>query len=135
MAIITCTVSGTIVVSPQGVVNGPVASASGGTAPYTYKWYRGATSGFTPDTVNGTNQISNSADNPAYLIHFAPTGVWYYKCVATDNIGDTAGTSAASGPITVVQDATTFTMDVSGDGAFSPNAGASEYFNQDRTVS
>lgn len=135
MASITCSVSGTIAVNFRGVVSGPVASASGGTAPYTYKWFRGTSASFSPDTTNFTNQINNCSDNPAALTDIVPNGVtFYYKCVATDNVGDTAGTSSAtSGIINNNVDGTFHTFDVSGAGSITPNAGASQYFVPDST--
>lgn len=63
------------------------AVATGGTAPYTYQWYRSTTSGFTP---GGGNILGGQT-----ALQLDDTGLtqgvaYYYKVVATDNVSATA---------------------------------------------
>jgi hypothetical protein len=66
------------------------AAATGGTAPYTYQWYRSTTSGFTPGAGNIIAGATSLTLNDSGLI---PNTQYYYKVIATDS-GSVAGTSA-----------------------------------------
>lgn len=66
------------------------AVATGGTAPYTYQWYRSTTSGFTP---GGGNIIAGATSLTLSDSGLIPNTQYYYKVVATDS-GAVAGTSA-----------------------------------------
>lgn len=78
------------------------AVATGGTAPYTYQWYRSTTSGFSPSggnilTGKTSLQLSDSA--------LIPNTTYYYKVVATDSAGTPA--TATSSQLAVVTDSET----------------------------
>lgn len=66
------------------------AVATGGTAPYTYQWYRSTTTGFTP---GGGNIITGATSLSLSDSGLIPNTVYYYKVVATD-AGSVAGTSS-----------------------------------------
>lgn len=56
-------------------------AATGGTAPYTYQWYRSVTSGFTP---GGGNLIAGATALTLNDTGLIPNTQYYYKVVATD---------------------------------------------------
>lgn len=63
------------------------ATPTGGTAPYTYQWYRSTASGFTPD---GSSLLAGQT-----AITLSDTGLsrltaYYYKVVVTDSVAATA---------------------------------------------
>lgn len=64
-------------------VNATVTSATGGTTPYTYQWYRSTAAAFTPGAGNIlTGKTSTTlADTTA-----AANTIYYYKVVATDAV-------------------------------------------------
>lgn len=66
------------------------AAATGGTAPYTYQWYRSTTSGFTPGGGNILTGQTALTLNDSGLI---PNTTYYYEVIATDS-GSVAGSSA-----------------------------------------
>lgn len=66
------------------------AAATGGTAPYTYQWYRSTTTGFSPGAGNIIAGATSLTLNDTGLI---PNTPYFYKVVATDS-GSVAGTSA-----------------------------------------
>lgn len=67
-----------------------VAAAAGGTAPYTYQWYKSFTTGFTPGAaylIPGATALTLTDQN------LLPNTNYFYKVVATDSVAAT-GTSA-----------------------------------------
>lgn len=66
------------------------AVATGGTAPYTYQWYRSTTTGFTP---GGGNIIAGATSLTLNDTGLIPNTAYFYKVVATDS-GSVAGTSS-----------------------------------------
>lgn len=66
------------------------AAATGGTAPYTYQWYRSTTTGFSPGGGNILTGQTALTLNDSGLV---PNTVYYYKVVATDS-GAVASTSS-----------------------------------------
>lgn len=66
------------------------AVATGGTAPYTYQWYRSTTSSFSP---GAGNIIAGATSLTLADTGLIPNTLYYYKVVATDS-GSVAGTSA-----------------------------------------
>lgn len=62
-------------------------AASGGTAPYSYQWYRSVTSGFTP---GGGNIISGATSLSLSDSGLIPGTQYYYKLVAIDSAGSPA---------------------------------------------
>lgn len=66
------------------------AVATGGTAPYTYQWYRSTTTGFSPGVGNIISGATALTLNDSGLI---PNTIYYYKVIATDS-GAVAGTSS-----------------------------------------
>lgn len=58
------------------------AVATGGTAPYSYQWYRSTTTGFTPGGGNIISGATALTLNDSGLI---PNTQYYYKVVATDS--------------------------------------------------
>jgi hypothetical protein len=73
-----------------------VGTASGGTAPYTYQWYRSTSTGFTP---GGGNIVSGATSTTLNDTGLSENTTYYYKCVVTDNVAATA-TSAESSAVT-----------------------------------
>jgi len=73
------------------------AAATGGTAPYTYQWYRSTTSGFTPGVGNIIAGATALTLNDTGLI---PGTKYYYEVVATDS-GSVTGNSAQLGVLTM----------------------------------
>lgn len=66
------------------------AVATGGTAPYTYQWYRSTTTGFTPGSGNIlTGQTALTLSDTGLI----PNTTYYYKVVATDAVPNTATSS------------------------------------------
>lgn len=74
------------------------AVATGGTGPYTYQWYRGSTSGFSP---GGGNIIAGATSLTLIDSGLTPATQYYYKVIATD-AGSVTGTSAALAVATTV---------------------------------
>lgn len=66
------------------------AAATGGTAPYTYQWYRSTTSGFSPGAGTLIAGATALALSDTGLI---PNTQYYYEVVATDS-GSVTGNSA-----------------------------------------
>lgn len=66
------------------------AAASGGTAPYTYQWYRSTATGFSP---GGGNLIAGATSQSLSDSGLIPNTQYYYKVIATDS-GAVAGTSS-----------------------------------------
>lgn len=66
------------------------AAATGGTAPYTYQWYRSTTTGFSPGSGNIIAGATSLTLNDTGII---PNTKYFYKVVATDS-GSVAGTSS-----------------------------------------
>ena len=66
------------------------AVATGGTAPYTYQWYRSTSSGFSPGSGN---IISGATSLTLMDSNLIPNTQYYYKVVATDS-GSVSGTSS-----------------------------------------
>jgi hypothetical protein len=60
--------------------------ATGGTAPYTYQWYKSTTTGFTP---GGGNIISGATALTLNDTGLIPGTLYYYKVVATDAVAAT----------------------------------------------
>lgn len=57
------------------------AVATGGSTPYTYQWYRGSSSGFTP----GTGNIVSGATSLSLVdTGLSPSTQYYYKVISTD---------------------------------------------------
>lgn len=78
-----------VLVSPTGVsLTSP--AATGGTAPYTYQWFRSQDPNFTPgvDTMLPGATALDLVDGPVL-----PNSIYYYKIVATDNAAATAQAS------------------------------------------
>lgn len=72
-----------------------VAAATGGTAPYTYQWYRGTTSGFSPGAGNIlAGQTAQTLNDTTVT----PNTNYYYKNIVTDSTAATA----TSGPDAIV---------------------------------
>lgn len=68
-------------------------AATGGTSPYTYQWYRSATSGFAP---GGGNSIAGATS--LTLADAPPDGqTYYYKVIATDSASATVAYTQAPG--------------------------------------
>lgn len=68
------------------------AVATGGTAPYSYQWYRSTTTGFSAGPSNIITGATSLTLNDSALI---PNTVYFYKVVATDSSSPAvAGTSA-----------------------------------------
>lgn len=68
-------------------------AASGGTAPYTYQWYRDLTAGFTPAAGNmlaGKTALTLT-DSP-----LIPNQSYFYKVVATDSASPTPAAEAST---------------------------------------
>ena len=63
------------------------AAASGGTAPYSYQWYRSTASGFTPGAGNLISGATSLSLTDSGLI---PNTGYFYKVVATDAVAATA---------------------------------------------
>lgn len=61
--------------------------ATGGTAPYTYQWYRSVTTGFSP---GGGNIISGATLTTLSDSGLIPNTTYYYKVIATDSAGSPA---------------------------------------------
>ena len=76
------------------------AVATGGTAPYTYQWYKSTTTGFTPGAGNLIAGATALALSDSGLI---PSTTYYYKVIATDS-GSVAGTSSQLAVLTNVPD-------------------------------
>ena len=80
--------AGTAVLTATGNGTATVAdTATGGTSPYTYQWHRDTVSGFTPGAGNLVSGATSAT--------LADTGltngtVYFYKCVVTDDVSDTA---------------------------------------------
>lgn len=72
------------------------AAATGGTAPYTYQWYRSTTNGFSPGAGSLIAGAVALTLNDSGLI---PNTQYYYLVVVTDNVSATA-TSAQLGVLT-----------------------------------
>ena len=72
------------------------AAATGGTAPYTYQWYRSTVSGFTPGAGNILAGQTGLSITDSSLI---PGTTYYWKVVATDS-GAVASTSAQVSGVT-----------------------------------
>lgn len=66
------------------------AVATGGTAPYTYQWYRSTTTGFTPGVGNAISGATSLTLSDSGLI---PATSYYYVVVATDSVSATANSS------------------------------------------
>jgi hypothetical protein len=66
------------------------AAASGGTAPYTYQWYRSTTTGFTP---GGGNIITGATSLTLSDSGLKAGTNYFYKVIATD-AGSVTGTSS-----------------------------------------
>lgn len=66
------------------------AVATGGTAPYTYQWYRSTTSGFTP---GAGNIIAGAIGLELSDSGLLPSTQYYYEVIATDS-GSVAGDSS-----------------------------------------
>lgn len=63
------------------------AAATGGTAPYTYQWYRSETTGFTPGGGNIITGATSLVLNDSSLI---PSTTYFYKVIATDSAAATS---------------------------------------------
>lgn len=93
----------TVVSTQPGSTQLSSAPATAGTGPYTYQWYRGTSSGFTPGAGNilpgkTALQITDTT--------VTPNTAYYYKVIATDTgAGNATSTSSAaaapSGPATL----------------------------------
>lgn len=84
------------------------AAASGGTAPYTYQWYRSTTSGFTPGAGNIIAGATALSLTDTGLI---PNTQYYYKVVVTDAVPNTAtATQLASATLPPVLSQNQFAM-------------------------
>lgn len=70
-----------------------VGTASGGTAPYTYQWYRDTTPGFTP---SGANDVVGATSTTLNDTGLTPGTTYYYKAIATDNVAATVTSSEVS---------------------------------------
>ncbi len=68
------------------------AAASGGTGPYTYQWYRSASSGFVPQTANLVSGATSLSLNDTGL---SPGTTYNYLTIATDSTGAIAWSSQA----------------------------------------
>ena len=81
--------SGTASLSSVGttVATVTVANPTGGTSPYTYKWYRSTTSGFTPGAGNIVSGATAQTLNDTGL---SASTNYYYKNVVTDHVAATA---------------------------------------------
>lgn len=66
----------------QTTANLSSAVATGGTAPYTYQWYRSTTSGFTPGAGNILSGQTALTLNDSGLL---PNTTYYYEVIATDS--------------------------------------------------
>lgn len=73
------------------------AAASGGTAPYTYQWYRSQTTGFSPGPSNILTGQTSLTLNDSGL---TPGQTYFYVVVATDSVAATAN----SAQLTVVME-------------------------------
>lgn len=81
------------------------AVATGGTAPYTYQWYRSTTSGFSPGPTNILTGKTSLTLNDSGLI---PNTAYYWKVVATDSsspavTGTSSQATATTTPTTLSQ--------------------------------
>lgn len=76
------------------------AVATGGTAPYTYQWYRSVVSGFSP---GGGNLIAGATSLTLNDTGLTPNTQYYYKVVVTDS----AAATATSAQLAVLTSATT----------------------------
>ena len=63
-----------------------VGTASGGTSPYHYQWYRSSTGGFTP----GAGNIISGATSTTLTDTPPGSGPWFYQNVITDSAGTPA---------------------------------------------
>lgn len=77
----------TLVSASQSTISLSLTAATGGTAPYTYQWYRSTTSGFTPGGGNIIAGATSLTLNDSGLI---PTTQYYYKNIVTDNVAATS---------------------------------------------
>ncbi len=68
-------------------------AASGGTAPYTYQWYRSVSSGFTPGAGNTVSGATSQNLNDTGL---SGGTQYYYKRVTIDNVSATATSNELS---------------------------------------
>lgn len=63
-----------------------VTTASGGTPPYTYQWYRDTTPGF---VASGANDVVGATSTTLNDTGLLPSTAYYYKAITTDNIAAT----------------------------------------------
>jgi hypothetical protein len=66
-----------------------VGTPNGGTSPYTYQWYRSATSNFTP----GAGNILSGKTSASLTDTPPDTARYFYKCKVTDNVSATSTTN------------------------------------------
>ena len=76
------------------------AAATGGTAPYTYQWYRSTVPGFTPSAANDIVGATTLTYTDTGLI---PGTQYYYEVVATD-AGAVTGNSAELSVLTLMSE-------------------------------
>jgi hypothetical protein len=70
-----------------------VTAGTGGTSPYTYQWYRSATSGFTPGSGNSVSGATGLTLNDTGLTNGT---TYYYVDKVTDNASSTANSNQTS---------------------------------------
>lgn len=76
-----------LVSKDQTIASLSATAATGGTAPYSYQWYRSVTSGFSPGAGNIISGATSLSLSDSGLI---PNTTYYYKVVATDSAGSPA---------------------------------------------
>lgn len=70
-----------------------VGAASGGTAPYTYQWYRDTTPGF---TASGANDVVGATSTTLNDTGLTAATTYYYKVISTDNVAATVTSNEVS---------------------------------------
>lgn len=80
-----------------------VTVATGGTAPYTYQWYRSTSSGFVP---GGGNIVGGATSRTLNDTGLSNGTTYYYKNVVTDNAAATATSNQTSATPTALSNGT-----------------------------
>jgi lysophospholipase L1-like esterase len=78
-------------------INLSVGTATGGTAPYTYQWYRSTTANFTPGGGNLLSGATSTTLADSASLVFGTS--YYYICVVTDNVSATAQSNQVAGTL------------------------------------
>lgn len=83
----------TAISAGASTVTATVGTATGGTSPYTYQWYRSTTSGFTPGAGNIVSGATSQTLNDTGL---TASTTYYYINIAKDSFGNASVSNQAS---------------------------------------